>query len=145
MQTIDYEAQAKAFLDRFGLMLTIGPGSDEPSPWTKPGEKHGLRHWVTLARRDRFDRSKAQQEIGFPFYGSISDKEKHRRLTAYSVLACLSSDVNTAESFEDFCADFGGDTDSRKALADFERCAEFARRLRAFFAADEREALAEIQ
>lgn len=62
--------------------------------------------------------------------------------TAYNVLACISSDVHCPASFEDFCADYGYDTDSRKAEALHRRCVEFALRLRQFFTSDE---LAELQ
>jgi len=61
------------------------------------------------------------------------------------VLACISSDATTPDSFADFCAEFGENEDSRKALQQFRRCDRFAKRLRAFFTAAEVEALQEIR
>lgn len=65
--------------------------------------------------------------------------------SAYSVLACISSDAYCPETFKDFCGDYGYETDSIKALQMFRRCSAFAKRLRAFFTAKELEALSEIQ
>ncbi len=64
---------------------------------------------------------------------------------AYDVLACISSDANCPETFADFCAEYGYESDSIAALQTFRRCAAFGKRLRAFFTADELAALSEIQ
>jgi hypothetical protein len=58
------------------------------------------------------------------------DKNKYADLmyeptfpTVREVLSCLASDVTAGEvSFEDFCADFGYDTDSRRAYKTWESC-----------------------
>lgn len=65
--------------------------------------------------------------------------------TAYDVLACISLDVRCPASFEDFCADYGYDTDSRKAESLHRRCVEFALRLRQFFTSGELAELQDIQ
>lgn len=64
--------------------------------------------------------------------------------SAYDVLACVSGNVNTPETFKDFCDELGYEQDSIKALQTFRRCASFSRRLKAFFTASEIEALSEI-
>ncbi|MCQ4311724.1 hypothetical protein NAV33_07420 [Pseudomonas stutzeri] len=48
------------------------------------------------------------------------------------------------ESFADWCANLGYDTDSRKALANYLACQEEAGKLSKFFTVDEREQLAEL-
>lgn len=51
------------------------------------------------------------------------------------VLDCLASDaagVENAQSFEDWCGDYGYNTDSRKALKTFNVCKRQAERLRNF-------------
>jgi hypothetical protein len=53
-------------------------------------------------------------------------------------------DGNCPQTFEDFCAEYGYDEDSRKAERTFRTCADFARRINAFFTADELEKLAEL-
>ena len=51
------------------------------------------------------------------------------------VLDCLASDsssIDNARGFEDWCGDFGYDTDSRKAEKTFKVCEHQAKRLRSF-------------
>ena len=48
-----------------------------------------------------------------------------------------------AQSFEDWCADYGYDTDSRKASETYEACCDTGRKLRAAFTPDELSALRE--
>lgn len=84
--------------------------------------------------------------MAFDFWGSIADAEKCETVvSAYDVLACISGDVNCPDTFKDFCAEFGDDEDSIKALQTFRRCSAFAKRLRAFFTDGEIEQLQEIQ
>lgn len=64
--------------------------------------------------------------------------------SAYDVLACISSDAYTPETFTDFCAEYGYEADSIKALQSYRRRDRFAKRLQAFFTADELEQLSEI-
>jgi hypothetical protein len=54
---------------------------------------------------------------------------------AEDVLDSLASDAGSIENarfFEDWCADFGYDTDSRKAEATYNECCRLARQLRSF-------------
>jgi hypothetical protein len=52
------------------------------------------------------------------------------------VLACLASDCQLGDQrFEDFCADLGYDTDSRKAYVSYEACREQMYELRRLFGA----------
>ena len=70
---------------------------------------------------------------------------KEARPSAYDVLACISSDSYCSDTFSEWCADFGYDTDSRKSLATFKRCRRLAKKINSFFNADELAALWEIQ
>jgi hypothetical protein len=57
--------------------------------------------------------------------------------TADGVLDCLLSDASAGEqTFEEFCSDFGYDSDSRKAEATYRACAAMAPRLRRFLGDD---------
>lgn len=64
---------------------------------------------------------------------------------AYDALSCVSGDAYTPDTFADFCAEYGDDEDSIKALQLFRRCNRFAKRLRAFFTEVELADLAEIK
>ena len=53
----------------------------------------------------------------------------------WSVLDALVSDASAydqADSFEDFCEEFGYDTDSRKAEQSYRQCGEISKKLAAF-------------
>lgn len=63
--------------------------------------------------------------------------------TAYDVLTCLTKyDPGT---FEEFCSDFGYDTDSRRAERTYKAVVAEWRKVEAFWTEDERKRLAEIQ
>lgn len=137
-----YDEQAAAFLADHGLTFTIEPHADpQPPAWLeRPDEDHGDHFAVTLTREDDMDTT-----LTFDFWGSINDRNHGNTPSAYDVLACISSDFYCPDNFEDFCAEYGCDEDSRRAFALFERCADFAAKLRAFFTEDEAAALSEIQ
>ncbi len=79
-------------------------------------------------------------ETGIMFLGS---RNKKRTVKPYDVLTCVQkSDPGT---FEDFCADFGYDNDSRKAERVYRAVVEEWRKVRSFFTEAEIEALQEIQ
>ena len=95
-------------------------GGDMPS---------GSTHWkVKLIRRSENGR----RQLTVPFsMGPAHSKEP----TAEDVLECLASDsasIESAGSFEDWAADLGYDTDSRKAERTFKVCEKRAEKLRAF-------------
>lgn len=61
---------------------------------------------------------------------------------AYDILACL--DQLYSDSFEDFCAEFGYDTDSRTAESTYNAMLEQDRQLRRMYTLDELELLQEV-
>lgn len=147
MNTTDYNAQAEAFLNRFGITFRATLKDSKPAPWDG---KSGHHYRVTLSRPPRYKGNTfvilPAKRLTFDFWGSVADIEAGKRTeSAYSVLACISGDVNCPETFDDFCAEYGYDKDSIKALQSFRRCASFGKRLREEFTAEEIEALQEIQ
>ena len=152
MQT-DYEKQAQDFLTKHGIKFRATLSDSKVAPWTPISDRlngnttpHHYR--VTLSRQPFYylKGTKPQQSrLAFDFWGSIADAKKGKHPSAYDVLACISGDVHCAETFADFCSEFGEDEDSIKALQTFRRCSAFAKRLRAFFTAQEIDDLSEIQ
>lgn len=58
------------------------------------------------------------------------------------VLDCLASDASSADSsFEDWCAELGYDTDSRKAYSTYQACLGIANQLKGFLSPDNYETL----
>lgn len=56
-----------------------------------------------------------------------------RDVNAEAVLSSLCLDTTAGDdSFEEFCANFGYDTDSRSALETYKACARMGRKVRAF-------------
>lgn len=92
-----------------------------------------MDHWRVTLRRPR-----SKMTVYFSMGRGHNGKEP----TVGAVLDCLASDSsNIGDSFEDWCADYGYDTDSRKALRTFNMCRRQAERLRKFLGTDAYEAL----
>jgi len=145
-----YDALAEKFLADHGLKFRATLADSKPAPW-EDSRAYFPHFRITISKgkpgkSDYTGNIRAAARLTFDFWGSINDGQKPQPVaTAYSVLACISSDATTPDSFADFCAEFGENEDSRKALQQFRRCDRFAKRLRAFFTAAEVEALQEIR
>lgn len=138
----EYDEQARLFLEKYGLTFrATKSGTQSAPPWMEPDQRHGIRYWITIARKGQG----ARVRLSFPFWDSIASMEKGEAPSAYDVLSCISGDIYTPETFADFCAEYGYNEDSHKGFAAFKRCDSFARHLRAFFTEDEQEQLGEIR
>lgn len=150
--TSTYEQQAEDFLKKFSIRFRATLSDSKVAAWAKDG-KHGHHYRVTLSKAASGVRchvsGKMQnpgERITFDFWASIADAEKGiKTVTPYAVLAAISGDAYCPEDFEDFCGEYGFESDSIKALQTFRRCAAFGRRLRAFFTEEELQALQEIR
>ena len=94
------------------------------------------RHWkVTLYFVGRGAEMNDRRLSVFYSQGSAHTKPP----TAADILDCLASDasgVENARSFEDWCGEFGYDTDSRSAEKTYRLCVDQAQELKAFLGAD---------
>jgi hypothetical protein len=118
-----------AFLRKYGISSTAeralsNPSMDDPT-WEAD-------HWsVTLRRAKRGDLPAARMTVSFSM--GIGHGGKHP--STDDVLDSIASDAagfENAQSFEDWAADYGFDTDSRKAERIFRAVEREAKRLRAF-------------
>jgi hypothetical protein len=133
-----YEEQADTFLAKHGIKFKATLSDSKEPQWSKDGE-HGHHYKITLSHVYR-------SNLNFDFWGSIADKEKGQtEIAAYDVLACISSDVNCPDTFEDFCSEYGYDNDSIAASKVFKSCYAFSLKLRGFFTEQEITELQEIQ
>lgn len=117
------------------------------------------KHWKAATTRPRLI---AYQAVAWTLADRPSarllDRNKHAAAAAAvahefgvkpplpDVLACLISDGPAdfdALTFDQWCADYGYDTDSRKAFAAYEACCDTGRKLRAAFTPEELSALRE--
>ncbi|HEU4343719.1 MAG TPA: hypothetical protein VFU31_19385 [Candidatus Binatia bacterium] len=131
-----HEANAKRFLAEHGLAMRITLSDTKPAPWSPSG--HHYR--ITITRE-----AKRGCRLVFDFWGSQADQEDNEEATPYDVLSCVGSDIYTPETFEEFCREFGDDSDSIKAQQTFRRADRFARRLREFFTQEEQKKLSTIR
>lgn len=69
--------------------------------------------------------------------GTLKTKEAEAFL--HSVLCCVKSDSYCPETFEEFCCEYGYDTDSIKAETTFRECREQAHKIRRAFTMDQLE------
>lgn len=89
-----------------------------------------MDHWRCVFRKDR---------ARMTTYFSMGMGHNGRKPTADQVLECLISDassIDNARGFDDWCSDFGYDTDSRKAEKTYSACKRATDKLRAFLGAD---------
>lgn len=139
-----HEAKAQAFLTDNGFKFRATLSDSKPASWEPSG--HHYRVTISRANKRAAHAASASNRLAFDFWGSRADLEANRRtVTPYSVLACVSSDAYTPETFADFCAEYGYDEDSIKAAQTFKRAHRFAKRLREFFSDAELEQLQKIR
>ena len=120
----------KGFVNSRGIRATVEYADSNPNM----EDSRDMNHWRVILR------CKGKQ-LTVPFstgYGISGEP------TAADVLSCLASDassIDNASSFEDWAADFGYDTDSRKAERTFKACERQAAKLRAFLDASDYQTL----
>lgn len=135
--TTDYELEAKRVLAECGGKLKIVLSDTKLPPWDKatPNPRHHYRCALTGPGGT----------YTFDFWGSIADCANGKEIVSeYDVLACL--EWNTPEDFEDFCNEFGYDTDSRNAEKTWKACLSQIRALKRIFPSETaREALGGIR
>lgn len=78
-----------------------------------------------------------------PIYGNYKPNVDRRQPSAGSVLMCL--EHSNPGTFEDFCDEYGYDTDSRKAEKTWRACVDQYLALSAMYTPDELEALSRLE
>lgn len=130
-----YEAQANAFLAKYGIKFAAAHKGEKEPPWSQ-GKDYGDHFRVTLKRPGK--------SISFDFWGSVNDRDNGKRPTAYDVLAYISGDYHCPDTFEDFCSQEYGYDPGRKAEQTFKACQAMTKKLHQFFSEDEARDLSEI-
>ena len=130
MRTInEYEKQALDFAKKYGIKVQI-LGSEYKTKW---GEEQ--RRWVFKCKLSRNSKS-----YTFEFGQSIANCNKEPSM--YDILTCLTK--YNPETFDNFCAEFGYDIDSRDSKKTYKAvCDEYKAVERLF--SDIMEELQEIQ
>jgi hypothetical protein len=113
--------------------ITMFAARTDSNPNMDGGEN--MDHWRCVLRF-----GKRRMTVLFSMGVGHNGKEP----TAADVLDCLASDaagIVNARSFEDWCRDYGYDSDSRKAERTFKVCEREAEKLRRFLGDADRETL----
>lgn len=128
--TEEYELQGKQFLEETGTTMEVG----EPDFGLhfNDDEKPRYRFPVT------FKRGKKRFKLTFGQSYAADDKAPN----AYDVLACLTK--SDPGSFEDFCGEFGYDSDSRKAESIYKAVCKEWKQVSSMWTAAEIEKMQEI-
>jgi len=132
----DYHADARDRLAKCGGSLKLTLSNTKVAPFEDGDPRHRPHYRCTLKGPGG--------SYTFDFWDSIKAGETGEPATEYDVLACL--DWHCPDKFEDFCAEFGYDADSRIAHGIWKKCLAQTRALRRVFpsqAAQER--LSEIR
>jgi hypothetical protein len=116
------------FIAEQGLTMTCEPADSNPNMQGDPAWNETASHYACVIHRGK-------QRYTVPFsMGSAHMAEP----TLLDVLECLVSDASGArETFESWCADYGMDTDSRKAERAYRACGKTARNLERLLGPDE--------
>lgn len=136
MKTEDYQQQAKDALSKCGATMTIKLSNTKECPWEDDTQKRDHNHYRVTIKT-------LKGQYTFDFWGSANDCQQGRDPSEYDVLACL--EYNTPESFEEFCSEYGYDTDSRKAEKTWKACLRQSKALRRIFTESAIELLQEIR
>lgn len=108
-----------------GFRITAVYLGDKAAPWDGP--ENWNNHRVTV--------SKAGRRATFTYWGSIMHPEVRSDSDLRQAFACLLSDAAAGEQdFEEFCADFGCDADSRTAERTWKACQRAAAKVRRLLA-----------
>lgn len=114
----EYDKQAEKFLTENSLTLSYRVAT----PQTKPNWYcHGIDYIVTIKN------NQTKQKISFHFWDSKRNEDVGNKPTAYDILASL--DYIGNDTFQDFCDNFGYDTDSIKALKTYKACLNLTKKL----------------
>jgi hypothetical protein len=111
--------------------------------------------WECFAWRAEFTRTGKREAMGADYFTGIGNVIKPKSQvfhgvparpitpTAADVLYSLLLDAGAVDqSFIDWCAELGGDSDSIAAFKTYSLCCEIGQKMRAFFTAEERAQLA---
>lgn len=107
--------------------------------------RNGSSRYTSLETLQQVEKWSSVPRLTFDFWGSSAEAESGKAPTPYDILTCISSEAYPPETFEDWCAEYGDNSDSLNALQTFRRCNAFANRLRAFFTPAELSQLSEIR
>lgn len=132
----DYEKQASDALLECNTTIHIKLANNKQPEWRDKNSSNYHDHYIITMKN-------SNGRYSFDFFQSVAATQKGEAPNEYDVIACL--EWFTPESFEDFCSEFGYDTDSRQAEKTWKACLVMTRNLHKLFTADQIELLSQIR
>ena len=114
------EERTASFVKENNVRISVSYGAPE-NPEFKDADG-----WTVTLKMDG-------KQMTIPFYKGIGHHGEEP--TAEEVLECLASDacgVDNSQTFEDWCSEYGYDTDSRRAERIYNACLKSTEKLRRF-------------
>lgn len=95
-------------------IVTANYTGSKPAAWNPSNYNH---HTITVRNTD------TGRKTSFDFWASIANPELETEYDILNAFRCFLEDAcSGSESFEDFCSEYGYDTDSRKAEKVWKAC-----------------------
>jgi hypothetical protein len=130
----EYEQKANEFLKKHGIQFSARRGVGKHPLFCDGKHTHG-EHWrVSFIWPGR--------RYILSFWNSMNDVTEGKAPTAYDVITCLTK--NDPGDFEEFCREFGYDTDSRKAEKTYKAVVAEWKNVEACFSEEELAEMGEI-
>lgn len=109
------------------------------APWSKADKQQNYNyHKITISHNGK--------RLGFDFWASIAQPELNSDSDLQHAFYCFLSDaISAKDSFENFCSEFGYDTDSRNAERIYKACEKSLSKLNRIFDGDEYDLVNEVQ
>ena len=123
----------KEYIDKKGITCKVSQVADNPAMRPANSASAQEKQWYREASHYKGTLKRPDgRRMKVPFScGSACGKPD-----AATVLDCLCSDATFPDTFEDFCSEFGYDTDSRRAERTFKACLKTRDELREFLGDD---------
>lgn len=137
------ETPASRFLKDNEITMRITLSDSKPAPWDIAGHHYRVTLSRPPANKTGHD-YKLPTRLAFDFWDSASNMTLNKKPTEADILETITSEITAPETFAEYCSEFGKDADSIKAKQTYARLDRFAKRLKAFFTAEERDMLGEL-
>lgn len=126
----EYINQTQQVMKEFGIRIAKrNMGLHINKAWDE--SQYRNKYMITVTRGDN--------DIRFVFWDSINNTQKGDRPTDYDVLVTVKNESHCPETFEDFCSEFGYDSDSIKAKKIFQKLRKMSEKILSMFTAEELE------
>lgn len=109
------------------------------APWSKDDKNQNENyHKITVSHNGK--------RLSFDFWASIAQPELNSENDLHHAFYCFLSDaVSAKDSFENFCSEFGYDSDSRTAERIYKACEKSCAKLERIFDGDVYDLINEVQ